>query len=363
MPSHIFFTGGGSGGHSFPSLTLIKEIKKKLTIKIIYIGSRHGIEKKIVEKEVDKYHSVFTGKLRRYISFKNVIDGFSFLIGFSQSFFILAFYWLITGFKKNTLFSTGGFVSVAPVIASRLLGYRVLLHEQTSRVGLANKITSYCCHRIFISFESSRRYFPSKKVHYSGYPLRREMEEDKPNQFEFKGIWLNQLSKPILLVTGGGNGSELLNEWVDKYLSQLLIEFAVFHQVGKRFARQYKEKEHLEGRYIYRPFDFTSELPTLMKFADVVMSRSGAGIVSELIYLNKPAIFIPLKIAQRNEQYYNALEAQEKITTQIITESKLLQNSHLDVLTALIKKSKMKKSSTHFKNKNPREILAQEIIF
>ncbi len=366
MPNYIFFTGGGSGGHSFPALTLIQEIKKrKPTVKIIYIGSRLGIEKKIVQTEVDQYHGIWTGKLRRYVSFKNFTDIFSFSIGFWQAFFILAFYLFLARFKKCTLFSTGGFVSVAPVIVGRLLGYRVLLHEQTSRVGLANKIASYFCDKIFVSFENSRTYFPTKKVFYSGYPLRKEIERNKIKKFKFKEISLNELSKPILLVTGGGNGSELLNEWVDRYLLELCSQFAVFHQVGKRFIKKYvKEGKNSvrEKENIYEAFDFTSEMIILMKWASIVLSRSGAGIVSELIYLNKPAILVPLKIAQRNEQYYNALEAQKKCAT-IITEKEFLKSSHLNILTSLIKKTKEKiKKNNSFIPDNPTKILVEEIM-
>ena len=354
----IFFTGGGSGGHTLPALTLIKEIKSRQpSITISHLGRRQGIERHLLQVEVDNYYGIFTGKLRRHFSFKNVTDGFCFLVGLLQSIFIL----LPHSYQQWVLFSTGGFVSLGPVIASRLLGYTVYLHEQTSKVGLANKIASFFCHRVFISFESSRAFFPAKKVFYSGYPLRKEIESKKPPHFNFQGVALPKLSKPVLLVVGGGNGSLLLNSWVDTHRKELLDTFAVFHQVGRGFIRDYQEKARVSEGHTYQVFDFTSELIHLLQHAAVVVTRSGAGIVSELIYLNKPALFVPLKIAQRGEQQHNALEAREIIAAEIVMEEDLLKHSHLKTLFRLMQgktSSTTKKGNTRI---NAREWLAKEI--
>ena len=195
----IIFTGGGSGGHVMPALTLISHLKE---FSIEYIGGRDGIEKSLVKDIVDSYHPIFTGKLRRYFSFENFIDVFKIMIGLVQSFQILAL-----KPKDTIIFSTGGFVSVPVVIAAWLTGKRIFIHEQTSRVGLANKIASKFATKIFVSFEESLRYFPVEKTELSGYPVRETCFSPIPKSLILDGIDLVTIKKPLLFITGGGNGS------------------------------------------------------------------------------------------------------------------------------------------------------------
>lgn len=354
----IFFTGGGSGGHTIPALTLIKEIKIKAPEVVIhYIGSRKGLEKKIMSPQV-LYHSIFTGKLRRYFSLRHVTDLISFCWGIMQSVFILSPY----AYKGYLLFSTGGFVSLGPVLVARLLGYEVFLHEQTSRVGLANKIASRFCHRIYISFHSSKIFFPSSKTYYSGYPLRREIELEPSKPGKFHNLDLSKLKKPIILITGGGNGSWLINKWVNKYKKELWQEYTLFHQVGKNYIDQYaQEKPSIEH---YNVFDFSTDLLNLMKHSSLIISRSGAGIVSEIIYLNIPAVFIPLKIAQHNEQYHNAMEAKKLIQADIIVEDAFLQSPHIDTIKKQIQLGQNRRANKKLaKTSNTgRDFLIKEIL-
>ena len=359
----VFFAGGGSGGHTIPALTLIKEIKSlPISPTLHYIGRHQGIERNIIASEVDFYHGIFTGKFRRYFSLKHFSDFFGFLWGFAESIFIL----FPHRFQKVVMFSTGGFVSLSPVLAGRIMGYTVYLHEQTSQAGLANKIASYFCHKVFVSFENSRFHFPAKKTFYSGYPLRREIElvksQSPVHELTFNGEQLlTNLSKPSILITGGSNGSLLLNKWTDTYLKELLKTFTVFHQVGNTFIEQYQQRELPSSYHI---FGFSKQLISLLQYTTVVITRSGAGIVSELIYLNKLSLFVPLKIAQRNEQYFNALEAKKKIPCEIVLENDFLNNSHLNKLNKLIKLSKTLKKNTSPSPipHNAREFLVKEII-
>ncbi len=310
----LFFTGGGSGGHVVPALTIIQNIDKN-KYNIIYIGSRDGIEAELTKKKVDLYQAIPVGKLRRYLSFQNFLDLFKVILG------ILSSVKILMKFKsqKSRVVSLGGFVSVPVVIASKLLGIPVFVHEQTSRVGLANKISSYFAKEIFISFEESRKFFPKEKVRYTGYPVRREfftkaIEVKKIDNFNFF-----QASRPLLFITGGGNGSKLLNDKVRESLDELKKHFTIVHQVGKAFISEYRKFEDS----VYKPVAFLGdEMPSLFKSADVIISRSGAGTVCELMALGKKSIFIPLKGAQKNEQYHNAMEAKEYLGSIIVEEDK-----------------------------------------
>lgn len=327
----VIFCGGGSGGHVVPALTLMRAIKERDSeINLYAVGSDKGIESKVFRGEGVPFTNISTGKLRRYFSWENFTDLFRIFWGTLQSFFFL----LKFRKKDSLVFSTGGFVSVPVVVAAWLQGKEIFIHEQTSRVGLANKICSYFADKVLITFEDSKDYFPKTKTDHLGYPLRKEILSP-PLLSKVGDIDLSSIKKPILFLTGGGNGSLLLNNLLLEIKDDLEKEFFIVHQCGKAFLEGLKNKETDN----YKVFDFIGdEMVSLLAYADVVISRSGAGTVVELISLGKPSIFIPLKIAQKNEQYWNAIEAQEKVGSIVLKEDEATGET-LKVAIASIKKA------------------------
>ncbi|MBI2519242.1 MAG: undecaprenyldiphospho-muramoylpentapeptide beta-N-acetylglucosaminyltransferase [Bdellovibrio sp.] len=331
----ILFTGGGSGGHVLPALTLINELRKRQSVEIRYIGSKQGIEKELALSQDLKYFGISTGKLRRYFSWENFKDFFHVIKGLFDARKV------ILDAKKDTkavgdvlVFSTGGFVSVPVAIAGRFLGVKVFIHEQTARAGLANRICGFFAHKVFISFEESAKYFCKKKTEYSGYPLRRDCFDKLVNPLLIKGKNILDTDRSVLLVTGGGNGSLVLNNLVGNNLQKLSTRFRIIHQVGKNFLAQFSPLQN-ENYYV---FDFINEgMIDILKRADLVISRAGAGTVSELLAIGTPSIFIPLPHAQKNEQYYNALEAKNKIGSLIIQESELPNINFMETIDQFMK--------------------------
>lgn len=349
----IIFTGGGSGGHVIPGITLIKDIQKKYPdYAIKYIGGRKGIEKKLIKEIKIPYISIFTGKLRRYFSWENFLDIFKLSLGLLQGLF-----YLVRFSKKNCLiFSTGGFVSVPVVVAGFLTGKTIFIHEQTSRVGLANRISSFFAKRIFITFESSKSYFKKEKVVFSGYPLRDECFEEGIKQDEICGIKLSSIKKPILFATGGGNGSLLVNNLILKNKEILEKKFFIFHQVGKDFKAEFETLNSPN----YQSFDFLNEgMVDLFKASTIVVSRAGAGTVSELMALGKPSLFIPLKIAQKNEQLFNADEARKKLGSIVIEEDELSDDLFLSGVKRL--DEQLNEDGPRLKGNMAKKVIFEEI--
>jgi len=327
----IIFTGGGSGGHVMPAITLIKKIQATTEWQVSYVGGRDSIERSLIAEYDVCYKPITTGKLRRYFSFQNFIDIFKVGIGLVQSFF----YFLFKS-PRTLVFATGGFVSVPVVIAAKLTGKKVFIHEQTSRVGLANKICSKFADKIFVSFEESLNYFPKNKSFHFGYPLRDECYEREIHRSHFKDFSLKE-EKPLLFLTGGGNGSLLLNNLVKNDLDELLKSYRVIHQVGKAFISEFEAL----GSTDYLPVAFVgSEIIDIMKSAEIIISRAGAGTVCELMALKKRSVLIPLKIAQKNEQFHNAMEAKNKLNSLVLSEDELAELSILKVIGKFSKTSK-----------------------
>lgn len=321
----LIFTGGGSGGHVMPGLTILKKINQSSEFDVHYIGGINSIERELVADYKLTYHPIHTGKLRRYLSIENLKDISRVFLGLFDSFKVL---WKFDR-KRTLVFSTGGFVSVPVVLAAKLLRIKVFIHEQTSRVGLANKICSIFADRVFISFEDSFKYFDENKTYFSGYPLREECYSEEIRPVVIQGRRINESTKPILFITGGGNGSQLINKLIEKNLKHLTERYLVIHQTGKTFFNEYNKLKNDD--YIPVPF-VGSEMIDLFKLATVTISRSGAGTVCELIAVGKKSIYVPLKIAQKNEQFYNALEAHKKLGSIIIEEKELSDKSILAAL-------------------------------
>ena len=319
---NIIFTGGGSGGHVMTALSIIKSLDTlvldhKIKFKVEYIGGVSGIEKEIVERNKIPYYGIQNGKLRRYLSFYNLIDLFKIFVGIWESFFILGKF----DRKKTIVFATGGFVAVPVVIASWLRCIPSFIHEQTTRVGLANKICSFFAGKVFVSFEESIKFFPKNKTILSGYPLRDECFLKKINSVTLDDFIIAPVpGQKILFATGGGNGSLLVNNLIKKNLDWLSKEFVIIHQVGEKFIDEYKRYQSPT----YKVIKFLDHgMIDLLKMSDVVISRAGAGTVCELMTLGKKSIFIPLKIAQKNEQYHNAMAAHQKLGSIVIEEDNL----------------------------------------
>ena len=348
MKKHIVFCGGGSGGHVMPALTLIESLQEKGLV-IEYIGG-NGIESELVPNRNITYHQIQTGKLRRYFSFQNMIDIFKVGIGIFR-----AFIFFLSRPGNTLIFSTGGFVSVPVVIAGWLSGKRIYIHEQTSRVGLANKIASKFADKVFISFDESKNYFPTHKTIYSGYPLRDECYKDSIGEIKIEGVDVGNSIKSVLFVTGGGNGSKILNDKIKENLEFLSERYLIVHQVGKQFFEEYS-KLRSES---YLPIAFVSGgMIDLFKKAEIVISRAGAGTVSELLSLNKRSVFIPLKIAQKNEQFHNATEAKEKIGSLVIEEDEFNNITMQDLIEKFERYSKELK---RYEMPNGTDILVDEI--
>ncbi len=344
MNINFFLVGGGSGGHAVPLFSLIQYLKKngvsclnnsldaplKTNLNLIALGRKEGIERQLLEKEVNKYIEIPAAKLRRNLNVKTIIanikDGFNLIKAFYLSYKKMKA--IKKAGSKNILFSTGGFVALPPMIVAYFLKIPVFMHEQTTRIGLANYLGHFFAKLIFLSFDDSLKYYPAKKSIVMGYPLRDMFFRD--GFFDVKPDNKKIVKKPSLktiLITGGGNGSKLINRWVKKNISNLVKKYKIIHQTGiAEFSDFQQVKETLAtNRANYTPMSFFvgEEWVKNLSKADLIISRSGAGIVSECIFLNKKAIFIPLKIAQKNEQYHNARAAEREIPSLIIQEDEL----------------------------------------
>jgi len=289
----IILTGGGTAGHVTPNLALLPALKAE-DFEIHYIGSKDGLERGLVESTGIPYHPISAGKLRRYMSAKNITDIFRVIRGFGDAISV------IRRLKPDIVFSKGGFVTVPVLAAARMLRVKCVVHESDLTPGLANRLSQPFTNKICVSFPETLVHVPERKGVLTGSPIREELLKGDAD----KGLKMCEWSgggKPVILVTGGSQGSAAINACVREVLGELLSKFRVVHLCGKGNLSGINKPGYAEFEYVQEG------LEDLFAMADVAISRAGANTLFELLALRKPNLLIPLSMeASRGDQILNA---------------------------------------------------------
>jgi len=319
----ILFTGGGSAGHVIVNLALIP-IFQQQGWKVDYIGSKDGIEKKLINQlEGVTYHPISTGKLRRYMSIENFKDPFKVMKGVFQA-------WRIIGkCQPSVIFSKGGFVSVPVVLAAKLRGIPTIIHESDFTPGLANKIAIRFAQKVFTTFPETEQFLPAKKVEYVGAVIREELfQGDREQGYALTGL---KKDKPVLLIMGGSGGSERINQIVRAGLPELLSTFQIIHICGDG------NEDTTIQQQGYVQFEYVNEtLKDIFAMTDYVLSRAGSNAIFEFLALRIPMLLIPLSLqASRGDQIDNAKSFSEKGFAYVLEEENLTEERLISDLLKL----------------------------
>ena len=318
----IIFTGGGTVGHVTLNLLLIPKFIED-GWEVHYIGDKYGIEhQEILKSGFDvTFHSIATGKLRRYFSWQNMWDVFKVAWGIVQSFFIMLM------IRPQALFSKGGFVSVPPVIAARLSRVPVFIHESDLSMGLANKIAYKFATKMYSTFEQPASL---TKVEHVGAvtkvsgPVKEEPEVmvDIRTRFESK--------LPTLLFVGGSAGARVFNRLVTDHKNELTSRYNIINLTGDSSLNELSKN-------LYRVDYVTKLYQPLMNMADVVITRGGANTLFELLAMAKLHVIVPLgREASRGDQIENAAYFVKKGYAEELQESDLNLSSLEEKVTLLL---------------------------
>ncbi|GGQ70186.1 UDP-N-acetylglucosamine--N-acetylmuramyl-(pentapeptide) pyrophosphoryl-undecaprenol N-acetylglucosamine transferase [Kitasatospora griseola] len=320
----LVVTGGGTGGHTYPALTAVRALQARLAaerrgVDVLWVGTAKGLEARIAPAEGISFEPVATGKVRRsrnplkLISPANVRDMLRVPWGAFQA------RSLIRRFGPDVVLATGGYVAVPVGLAARSCRAPLVVHEQTVRLGLANKVLARAATRVAVSSESTLPLLPEaarSTAVVTGNPVRPAVLTGRPDKaVAALGLYGFDPSLPTVYVTGGAQGSVQINTLVADVLPWLLERANVVHQCGPAneadlHARAARLPADLMGRYFLTGF-LGPELPDVLALADVVVSRSGAGTLAELTALGKAAVFVPLASSAGNEQAHNAAHLEQ----------------------------------------------------
>ncbi|GLU49909.1 UDP-N-acetylglucosamine--N-acetylmuramyl-(pentapeptide) pyrophosphoryl-undecaprenol N-acetylglucosamine transferase [Nocardiopsis ansamitocini] len=320
----LIVTGGGTGGHTYPALTAVRTLRARLAaagrgLEVLWVGTADSLESRIAAAEQIPFAAVATGKIRRsanplkLVSRENVKDMSNVPRGVAQA------RRLVSDFRPDVVLATGGYVAVPVGLAAKVCRRPLVVHEQTVRLGLANRVLARVAARVAVSSESTIPLLSDssrENAVVTGNPVRPEVLSGNADHavkaLEFNG---HDPELPTVYVTGGAQGSAQINTTVQALLPWLLSRANVVHQCGAANLDALRQSAaalpgDLAARYHLTDF-VGPELPDVLALADVVVSRSGAGTIAELTALGKAAVFIPLASSAGNEQAHNARHLQE----------------------------------------------------
>jgi UDP-N-acetylglucosamine--N-acetylmuramyl-(pentapeptide) pyrophosphoryl-undecaprenol N-acetylglucosamine transferase len=352
MDPLLAFTGGGTGGHVFPGLAVIEELKVRGYRRFLWIGSAAGVERQLVESAGIPYRAIPAGKLRRYLSVKNVTDLFRVAGGY------LAARSLLKTERPTLLFSKGGFVSVPPVAAAGSLGIPVISHESDLDPGLATRINARSSDLVLTAYPETAAALGGRSV-ATGNPVRREILQGDPGRAA-KHLSVD-LRRPLLLVVGGSLGAVQLNEIVAAELETLTETFSVVHQRGNHPAPA-SEGE----RYMSRPF-FGPEYGDILARADLLLCRGGAGTLWEAAVTETPAVVVPLSAkTSRGDQVRNARYFAERDAVVALTDAEpspgLVREALLSLFSERRRYEAAKRALAGLAGGDPTRLIADEIV-
>ncbi|MBU4479863.1 undecaprenyldiphospho-muramoylpentapeptide beta-N-acetylglucosaminyltransferase [Patescibacteria group bacterium] len=363
----ILFTGGGTGGHVFPLVAIIREIRKlysKKDLGFFYIGPKDEFGAILLSQEDVQVKTIAGGKIRRYFSLQNLID---ILFKIPWSFFQSLYYF--AKIDPQLIFSKGGSGSLPVVFCAKLFKIPIFLHESDVVPGLSNRMASKWAKRIFTSFPKTE-YFDLSKITLIGNPIRAEILDG--SEEKAKELFNLTLEKPVFLFLGGSQGAEAINDFVLRVLNTLLEDFEIIHICGRENIKEVQAEaqviidKNLE-KY-YHPCSFLDEekLKNAYKAADFAIARAGSGTIFEIAATAVPSILVPLPSAAANHQAKNAYTYAETGAAIVMEQDNLTPNFFLEKIRYLFARpsvlEKMKEEALRFSKPLAAKTAARNIL-
>lgn len=318
-----------TGTHFTPAVATIEELKKFKDIEIVYVGRNTTLEgdkslsaeSKVIPSLGVKFIPLIVGRLQRSFTLYTIPSLLKIPIGFIQALYI------ILSQKPDLILSFGGYVSVPIVLAGWLWSVPVIVHEQTLTPGLANRISSFFADKIAVSFDN--KILSSDKVILTGNPVRKELLEYK----DFKTSHSNK-HLPKILVIGGNQGSHTINLVVEKILDKLTKIAQVIHQTGDSKYKDFERLSQKENENYKVSKFINNDWAKVLSQADLVISRAGINSLTELTFLGKPTLLIPIPGYEQktNAQYFAKIGL-----ANVIPQSQLTPDLLFDSIKSMLK--------------------------
>jgi UDP-N-acetylglucosamine--N-acetylmuramyl-(pentapeptide) pyrophosphoryl-undecaprenol N-acetylglucosamine transferase len=299
----IIISGGGTGGHIFPALAIAQALQRiDASIEILFVGAKGKIEETKVPEAGYKIELIDIRGFQRRISFDNVKNIFRLIKG------IMKARKIIKRFNPDVVVGVGGYASGPVVYAASKKRIPTLIQEQNSYPGITNKILSKRADKICTAYHEMERFFPKEKIILTGNPVRKKITDTDASKEEVLTFFELNPAKKVILSLGGSGGARSINEGIKAKLNEIIdADVHLIWQTGSKYYEDAKKTlENIKTDHI-KVFDFISRMDLAYKAADIVISRAGAGTISELCLLEKASILVPSPNVAEDHQTKNAM--------------------------------------------------------
>ncbi len=295
----ILISGGGTGGHIFPALSIANALRRRLNAEILFVGADNRMEMERVPAAGYPIKGLPVAGFNR----RNLLKNFSVLLKLRKSLSMAR--GIVDEFKPDIAIGVGGYCSGPTLKAAQKRGVPTLLQEQNSYAGVTNKLLAKKAEKICVAYEGMERFFPEDKIILTGNPIRKDLTEEMKSPEEARKSFGLNPSLPTILVIGGSLGALTMNESLEQGLGKLNdAGLQVIWQTGKSFAERAKKAAKGMKGVVVTPF--ISDMAAAYAAATVVASRAGAGSISELEVLGKPCVLVPSPNVAEDHQTKNA---------------------------------------------------------
>jgi UDP-N-acetylglucosamine--N-acetylmuramyl-(pentapeptide) pyrophosphoryl-undecaprenol N-acetylglucosamine transferase len=321
MNYRFLISGGGTGGHIYPAIAIADALKVTYPdAEILFVGAQGRMEMELVPKAGYPIKGLWITGIQRKFSLRNLLLPVMLLSSLLHSFFLLL------KFKPDYVVGTGGFASGPLLFVASILKIPYLIQEQNAFAGLTNKWVSPKADIICVAYPNMDRFFPKSKVVITGNPIRSSLIANQIDRASAASIYDFNTSDKVVLMLGGSLGSAAMNKWLSEQLNLITsLGFKVVWQCGKIYYNTYKDYESKSVKVI----SFIDNIGAVYELASGIISRAGAGAISELAGVGKPTLFIPSPLVAEDHQTKNAESMVALNAAMILRENEMSDSSIL----------------------------------
>ena len=316
MNKKFLISGGGTGGHIYPAIAIANELKNRYPeAEFLFVGAKDRMEMEKVPQNGYEIKGLWISGIQRKLTLKNLLFPFKLINSLWNANKI------IKKFKPNVVIGTGGFASGPTLMRANANGIPTLIQEQNSYPGITNKLLSKKANSICVAYDGLDRFFPKEKIVKTGNPVRQDLLTIDSKREEALSFFKLDKTKKTLVVIGGSLGARVINKLIESQVEWLIEQgVQIIWQTGKLYYEEYKKYDELEGVQAHA---FLNKMDLTYAAADMIISRAGAGSISELCIVGKPTIFIPSPNVSEDHQTKNAQAVVDKNAAIMLKESEI----------------------------------------
>ncbi|MCB2197282.1 MAG: undecaprenyldiphospho-muramoylpentapeptide beta-N-acetylglucosaminyltransferase [Bacteroidetes bacterium] len=358
---NIIISGGGTGGHVFPAISIanaIKEIEPETNI--LFVGALGKIEMEKVPAAGYEIIGLPVAGLQRKLTIKNISFIFKLIKSLRKS------KQIIKDFKPDVVVGVGGYASGPVLRKANQRGIPSLIQEQNSYAGITNKLLAKKAQKICVAYEGMEKYFPKEKIMLTGNPVRQDLLDKIGSKNEAIKHFSLAENKKTILVIGGSLGARTVNQSVMEDIEKIgNSDFQLLWQTGKYYYEEAKKVADQSGFKNIKVLDFIKRMDFAYSVADVIISRAGAGTISELCLVGKPVILVPSPNVAEDHQTKNAMALVNRNAAIMIRDVEAKENLIRTALDLISNEEQIKSLSENIKGmalRDSAKIIAEEVL-